>query len=228
MAYTVAEARARARKRYPDFEDGTTFGLDLCQEALDELLFEVPLIKTTETLSALVAGTATYTKTEATLVIWEATYLRSANQGDFHPLKPTTQAHLDKDFPGWKRDANGTPERILLDANDASPPIALYRLWPTPDTSSTGSPAYPRVELTVTKKVTLTAGDTLPNQLKTLDPLIALMFKRFSWLYKREDFQANDVAAKLAIAELQRRVEAIPVDVQPEIRPFWVQQGRAR
>lgn len=226
MAYTVAEARARAAKRYPDIEDGSTFGLTLCQEALDELLFHVPLIKSTETLSSLVAGTATYAQTATTIRIWEAFYIRSATQGDYRILTVTSPEAMRLDFPGWHLQRNGEPRRIMRDANAATPPVAVYRLWPTPDTASSGSPAYPQVYMTITKGVTLGASDTLPNQLKSLDALVALMLKRFSYLYAPDDYAKNVDAANLAILDLATTVQGQSPEVQPEARPFWTQQSR--
>jgi hypothetical protein len=227
MAFTVANLRTRAAKRYPDLEDGGTLGLDLFQETHDDILAEIPMVLDTEDI-ALTDDDPTYPVDEDILRIWEATWRRSATANDIRLLRVVTQEWMDLHHRGWKYLAAQTePNFLVLEATADAAAVAQFRFSPNLDITVSG--AYPKVTLTVTRKQTLAANSTLPQQVKDPDAYLEGVWWRFAKLYLDDDRLADRHEQRYlrAKAKLFERVRLISPEIQPVIYPGWTQGQRA-
>lgn len=149
---TAQDIINRAKLTFPDATD--TVALSYLQDIHDDLcwLFKINPSDVTET--SLVSGTANYDLPTGTARIFSCRYVRSATAGDWKELEPTHIDALDALRRDWRKQSDSEPEYFYVEDGD-------IHLHPAPDTSSSGSPAYPRLEMQVSLYETLLVGTTL-------------------------------------------------------------------
>jgi len=127
--------------------------LDDLQELHNEICFKLKLAPATQTLSSLVAGTASYALASGTARVYEVRYYTSATS--YHKLNATHIDELSTTRFNWRTES-GTPDSFALQAGNII-------LVPNPSTSSVAN--YPQVQVDHTLVTTLSIGDSLPTGL---------------------------------------------------------------
>lgn len=138
-----------------DFPDETdTRALSDLQSIHDHLLFKFKIYWSTENVS-LTADTQEYTIPTDTNRVYQVRYYTSATE--YKVLTATHIDKLDKENSKWRMHDSGTPREFYADLGRGK--IGFY---PAPDTTTSG---YPIVQADVSKRQTLSVGDTLPGSL---------------------------------------------------------------
>lgn len=216
----VADVQTRARKRYPDLDDGVTDTADLMQEVHDDILSRVPIVLTTETFSSLVAGTATYSMNAETLRVWDVYYVRSSTAQDDKQLKFTTPRWLSLNKRRWRTAPNAEPEYAYVIPNSSG--ARLLGLYQPPAVTSSAS--YPQVVCYVSRSETLSTN--LPTIIDDLTPYLHGIWWRFlvMWRSAEEAQQFKKEYYDPAVMALNAKLQIFLAGNVPIIQP-WVRQS---
>lgn len=220
MADSISTVSAQIRGA---FSSATTTQLEWALNAVNrDLHRELPLRREIVSLTALVVGTGEYALDADIIKVWQALYRQSATDKG-SPLELVSLEGLDEQA-GWYNDDNGTPEKLYLvdvegTSTSAASSVVKAGLYPKPDTASTGSPAYPRVEMRVTRCKTLSGTDLLPQAVKDAD-----VYYRGALYYLAPDFAPDDeerlleaymAAKRRAGREYRNRLNGVNPSVTP-------------
>lgn len=149
---TVGEVIDLVQRDFPESSDAEI--LDDIQQIHDKLCFTYPLIEETQVLSSLAVGTRGYSLASGACRVRKVRYKASASS-QYQQIDATTLDTLEYGGPGWRDMPNGVPYQYYVK-------MGQINFVPAPATASTGSPAYPRIEVDIHKVETLTSGSNLP------------------------------------------------------------------
>lgn len=126
-----------------------------------ELCIQFPIYPSVETFSALVSGQREYDIDEDVVDVKVVNYYTSAS------AQPTRLCAFDADYRdretyNWRQIESGTPREYYING-------AKIGFVPTPNVSSSGSPAYPRVSCETYAVVPLGLDDRLPTMIRSDD-----------------------------------------------------------
>jgi len=213
---TADECISRAQLIYPSIPSSSASspdGLDLLNEVLGELLFDIELLSSEVDIS-LTAGTAHYTVTTP-MRVWSARYVRTSATGDFRDLVPVSQDLMDSRRQDHLRTGNAEPTEFwMLPKSDGT-----QELWLSPAPPTTTSASYPKVTLRHTKYVALTNSADLPIGLPSYEAFylgLALKWGTFIGDPKVGDIERKFEKAKLKLMNFRHSVNA---RVRPQIVP---------
>jgi len=224
MAVIVADVQTRAKKRYPDLDDGGTDTATLMQEVHDDILARVPIVLAEENLTALVVGTKTYAIDDSTLRVWVAYYIRSSSAQDDKKLTFTTERWLDLNRGRWRTAANGEPTYAYMTVNSSG--ARMLGFYKSPDTATSGS--YPQVRLYVSRKQTLTTN--LPTIIDEMDPYLHGIWWRYLMMWGRME-EADAFKKELydpAVMKLTAKMQTFMAGNVPHIQPWIAQTAQPR
>lgn len=125
--------------------------LDDLQAIHDDLAFSMRLKPSTQTLSSLVSGTASYALSTGWARVFGVRYYTSATS--YEKLKPTSKDELDS-FRQYWRTETGEPDSYYIDGGN----IVLV-----PAANETSSGSYPQVQVDLSLTETLADATTLPT-----------------------------------------------------------------
>lgn len=152
MATTAGNIIDQAQLVIPEVND--TVALAYLQLIHNELCFDFKLSKATATNTSLVAGTRAYSLASGASRVYQVRYVRSATDGDFKVLMPTSEDELDQRYRNWRGMDDGEPNWVFVDSDQVN-------LVPSPDSSTSGS--YPQLQYEYTSVATLSSGTNLPT-----------------------------------------------------------------
>lgn len=213
---TADECIARARIIFPAIplsSAASPDGLDLLNELVGELLFDVEL-SSQEVDVNMTANTAHYTVTTP-MRVWSARYVRSATTGDFKHLLPTSQDEMDSREQQHLRLSAGEPTYWWMLPTSAG----TQELWLSATPATTTSGGYPKVTLRHSKYVALAAGDSLPVGLPSYEAFVlGLAAKWASYVGdpKEADLQQRFEVRKKQLETFRHSVNA---RIKPTVRP---------
>lgn len=193
MSWTVNDIITRTQAVYPDLSQARAATLGTQIRA--ELFVRFPILRDVVEITNLVAGTRQYALNVDLMFVDRVEYYTSASV--FTTLVPTDYDYLNDQDRDFKTVSSGTPtEYFLLSGDSTNGP--MIGLNPAPDTSSSGSPAYPRLKVYGSKKDAFTAGgtiyDDMPNS-RVYETGIAKLFA--------EGEDAVNFAARAALYDLE-------------------------
>lgn len=169
MAETYTTLAARLNRTFPECD--STVALRLFNQVLRALCQDLPLYRNTSTVS-LTADTQTYSLSDAIVQIEQCFYEESADNRVI--LDPTSIDELNQDDRLWRYVDSSTPRAYFLVQDTASTTQGgmLLGLYPTPDTSTSGT--YPRLRLytIVRPSSDVTGSDQSPDILERPDVLV--------------------------------------------------------
>lgn len=142
----------RIRRHFPDVSE--TIVLEQLNEVHAELTRDIPLNRSSSTLTSLVDGTREYSLGATVARVWSAHYATTSAEGLGRTLRPTNIEYLDEHRGEWRNQGDAEPREFYIYAGN----IGFY---PTPPTTSSGG--YPRVTLQVTTYDTIVVGTTMPT-----------------------------------------------------------------
>lgn len=218
MALTADQVIERARLFFPAIPlstDSSPNGLDLLNEALSELLFDVEMLSAESDLT-LTAGTAHYSLPSGTVRLWSARYVRSATTGDFKELRPTNQDKLDNEGLGYLRLGSSEPDKYwALPKSDGTPEI-----WVTPSPPTTTSSGYPKIVVRVTQYTALSTGSSsLPLGLPSYDVFITALAEKWAFLVGDEKITIIEKLHQEKKAMAHNFRHSVAARVHPTMRP---------
>lgn len=179
----------------------------------DELCFDFKLIKSTETETSLVAGTREYALPAGTARVYQVRYVRSATAGDFRVLQETSEDELDQTRRNWRGLDNGEPYKFFADGGNLS-------LVPAPDTASSGSPAYPRLEFEIASyEPGLDGTEDLPTGLSSYEAWVDGAKMRLALKRQDKRYPLYERAYMMNRRRLATQVNQLPARYQQVYRP---------
>jgi len=182
MSVTVANIIQAAKRRYPDMPDA--LAVEFFNTVRGYVMSELQLRRTTITVN-LVDGTQEYALNSQSFVINQVRYVRSATQNDFKVLRAVSIPEFDATAPDWRKVDGGEPSAFYIYNGTAGPMLGLDRPAPTTTTSS-----YPVLSVDVNQNNTLSAGDTVYDDLPNMKLYVYGIRKEFA-----EDYDNANVGA---------------------------------
>jgi hypothetical protein len=225
MGETVTLLLDQAIGRYNDLT--RSLALKYAQQTYDELLTKSRIAIDAETLS-MTAEDATVAIPDTVKKIWSATYVRSATAGDVRRLKVVSARWMDTYKKRWRDHASGEPSYLVIEPDeDGVRELVAYR---KPDTTSSGSPAYPHIRLEVSRKQTLKesspgAGeiDEMPDAIDDITVLLEGIWYRHARAYVPENKKEHQENFVIALNNLLASLKLFVVEDVPMLAPGWEQ-----
>lgn len=157
------------RSSYPDCS--AAHALELLNLAVRNLCRQIPLYRNTTTFS-ITANTQEYTFGDTYNQVQQVFYETSATSRILLDYKSIQE--LDLDNPRWRYQSAGTPREYYITQTASSSPAGALKmgLFPTPDTSTSGT--YPRIRVyfTETPSADFITSDSSPQLLERPEVII--------------------------------------------------------
>jgi hypothetical protein len=221
MGSSVDQVVTKFRRIYPDC--GSSRAGEIFADVHREILVRLRLREKTVSIN-LTDGTKEYDLGDTSLLVMGADYIKSATDGDFINLSPTSVDHLDYDDPSWRaRLGEGDPTQYYLrnvESNDTSKQVIGF--LPIPDTTT--SAGYPIVRVYCHVEGTITTSETVPPQLLSDDIYTTTMAHKYAREkdHKRVDFWEKESEKEFHknTIHIKNRVERLDTQVISQSHGF--------
>lgn len=217
MSYTVQSVIDDANDIYAEMPEATA--LKFLNSVRRTVLAKIPLMQSANTLSTT-ADEPVYTYSASITRIQDVEYATSAT--DSRRLIPISKDTLNETIYNWRRRESGTPTHYCLESDNTG--IAQIRMFPAPDTTTSGS--YPQIRVYAEITSALLIGDTIYDDLDSTEVYVTGIAKMWARTKRPDDLALRTADHERCLSQLNRYFMGKGKEVSNvTLSPNWLGSG---